>query len=230
MITGKEIEKKVWPAYFQKILDGDKTFEVRLADWECNPGDTLILKEWDPEKKGYTGRSIKVKVTYVSKSKNWKSWPEEDIEKYGFQVIGFEPVFQERVRGFMIKNGLDEGFTVYHRFIDLVNELGEVGKEILKADDYGRRPLNLALEGSRREPKGEQKKELKEKRELEEQRELRELEDRIKDRIEDEIGDAFYSLITLANAFNVDLVSALDKTLEKYGRRIRKSGLPGSSE
>ncbi len=39
-----KIEKKVWSKYFQKIIDGNKTFELRLADWECNPGDLLILK------------------------------------------------------------------------------------------------------------------------------------------------------------------------------------------
>jgi len=37
--------KKIWPKYFQKILEGDKTFELRLADFECNPGDILVLKE-----------------------------------------------------------------------------------------------------------------------------------------------------------------------------------------
>lgn len=42
------IEKKVWPEYFQQILDGKKTFELRLHDFEIHEGDTLILKEWDP--------------------------------------------------------------------------------------------------------------------------------------------------------------------------------------
>ena len=89
------IEKKTWPDYFQKIVDGVKTFEVRLADWECEPGDTLVLREYDPARKEYTGRSISLKVSYVSRSKDWKYWPDDDVSKYGFQVIGFKPVFQE---------------------------------------------------------------------------------------------------------------------------------------
>ncbi len=43
------IEKKCWPEFFQKLADGTKTYELRLADWECNPGDTLVLREWDPK-------------------------------------------------------------------------------------------------------------------------------------------------------------------------------------
>ncbi len=84
-----KIEKKVWPDYFQKILDGKKTYDLRLADWECNPGDILVLREWDPKTKEYTGRVIEKKVTYVGKTKNIKFWPKEDIEKYGFQIIAF---------------------------------------------------------------------------------------------------------------------------------------------
>jgi len=84
------INKKIWPEYFQKILDGDKTFELRLADFECQPGDTLVLEEWDTEIKKYTGRKIKKEVTYVLKTKDVKFWPSEDIAKYGFQIISFK--------------------------------------------------------------------------------------------------------------------------------------------
>ncbi len=82
--------KEVWPEYFQKILDGKKTYELRLADWECNEGDILVLQEWDPKTKEYTGREIEKEVTYVGKTKNMNFWPKEDVEKYGYQIIAFK--------------------------------------------------------------------------------------------------------------------------------------------
>ncbi len=85
-----KIEKKIWPEYFQKILDGVKTYELRLADFECKPGDILVLKEWDPETKEYTGRVIEKEVTYVGKTKGIKFWTKEEIEKHGFQIIAFK--------------------------------------------------------------------------------------------------------------------------------------------
>ena len=85
-----KVEKKVWPIFFQKILEGDKTFELRLADFECNMGDILVLKEWSPETKEYTGRVIEKEVTYTLKTKDVKFWPQKDVEKYGFQIISFK--------------------------------------------------------------------------------------------------------------------------------------------
>jgi len=82
--------KKVCPKYFQKILDGKKTYELRLADWECNEGEILVLQEWDPETKKYTGREIEKEVTYVGKTKNMNFWPKEDVEKHGYQIIAFK--------------------------------------------------------------------------------------------------------------------------------------------
>jgi len=87
------IEKKIWPEYFAKISSGDKTFELRLADWQCGVGDILVLREWDPGTKDYTGRQIEKAVTYVMKTKgaeDWGMWSKEDIEKYGFQIISFK--------------------------------------------------------------------------------------------------------------------------------------------
>ncbi len=86
----RRIEKKTWPEYFEKVLNGEKTYDLRLADFECQPKDTLVLREWDPKKKKYTGRTLEKKVTYVLKTKDVKFWPKEEIEKYGLQIISFE--------------------------------------------------------------------------------------------------------------------------------------------
>lgn len=84
------IEKKVWPEYFQSILDGIKTFELRLADFKCNPNDVLLLREWNPDTKNYTGRALEKTITYVIKTKDQKFWSQEEVEKFGFQIIGFK--------------------------------------------------------------------------------------------------------------------------------------------
>lgn len=85
-----KIEKKAWPEMFQKIAEGDKTFDLRLADFKCDEGDILVLKEYNPKTKEYTGRVLKKKVTYVLKTKDITFWPKEDVEKYGYQVIAFK--------------------------------------------------------------------------------------------------------------------------------------------
>ena len=85
-----KIEKKVWPEYFEKILQGKKNFELRLADFECKEGDVLLLREWNPKTREYTGREIEKKVGYVIKTKELEFWSKEDVEKWGFQVISFK--------------------------------------------------------------------------------------------------------------------------------------------
>ena len=85
------IKKKIWPEYFDAVSSGKKKFEFRLNDFEIKEGDMLILEEWDPKKKSYTGRSIEKQVTYVEKFGIDKSfWPEEEIRKHGIQVISLE--------------------------------------------------------------------------------------------------------------------------------------------
>lgn len=87
-----KIEKKILPEWFQKILDGEKTYEFRLADFECNPGDILVLREIDPKTKQFTGRSIEKNVGYVGKVRidDNSLYSKEQIEKLGFQIISLK--------------------------------------------------------------------------------------------------------------------------------------------
>jgi hypothetical protein len=84
------ISKKIWQEYFEKILSGEKKLELRLADFEVNKGDILILKEWNKDKEAYTGREIEVVATYILRTKDQTVWSREEVDKYGFQVILFE--------------------------------------------------------------------------------------------------------------------------------------------
>lgn len=86
-------QKKCWPEYFQAIIDGQKKFEVRLADWKCEPGDELVLQEWNPVTKIFTGREMIKKVNYVLTTKSleeWGVWSKEVIDQHGFQIISWK--------------------------------------------------------------------------------------------------------------------------------------------
>jgi len=82
-----KIEKKIWPEFFRLVRSGKKTCELRLADFKCKPGDTMVLREWNPKTGKYTGKIVKKKVTSVIKTKDIRFWPKKMIEKYGLQII-----------------------------------------------------------------------------------------------------------------------------------------------
>ena len=88
----KRIEKKIWPSYFDLVSSGKKKYELRLADFEVSEGDTLVLKEWDPDIKQYTGRKISKIVTQVGHFdiNDEKFWSEEQKDKFGFHIISIE--------------------------------------------------------------------------------------------------------------------------------------------
>lgn len=61
-----EHDLKCWPIYFQMVDDLMKQFEIREArDRVFDVGDTLLLREWNPDTQRYTGRRCRRLVTYV---------------------------------------------------------------------------------------------------------------------------------------------------------------------
>lgn len=52
---------------------------MRLGDFSCEPGDTLILKEFDPDSQLYAGRELKKTITYVMRTDDQLPWNDEEI-------------------------------------------------------------------------------------------------------------------------------------------------------
>lgn len=56
---------KTWPHSFQEILEGRKTAEFRKNDRDFRVNDLIVLSEYEPGEKKYTGRIILVEVTNI---------------------------------------------------------------------------------------------------------------------------------------------------------------------
>ena len=71
-------ELKILPYFFRAVKAGSKTFELRKNDRDFKVGDILVLKEFKTglvdhtgaeevviEERGYTGREIKKRISYI---------------------------------------------------------------------------------------------------------------------------------------------------------------------
>lgn len=97
---------------------------------------------------------------------------------------------QKNVKDFCEKNSMEA--PIAHRALDMLSELGELAKEILKSSDYGKK-----------DPKKTKELEL-------------------------ELGDVQYSLLTIANYFDIDVTDACKAVLKKYNARLEKTASAGS--
>jgi hypothetical protein len=77
-----EHELKMWPEPFAAVRAGVKRHEIRKQDRPYAIGDVLVLKEYDPgsgrlmpgelpEPRGYTGREMRAKVTFITHGGTW---------------------------------------------------------------------------------------------------------------------------------------------------------------
>jgi len=81
------IKKKTWPKLFELVASGKKKFDLRVADFDIKEGDTLVLEEWNPETKEYTGRKIEKTVEYILKFNLDDFGQEQKIKEKGLLVI-----------------------------------------------------------------------------------------------------------------------------------------------
>lgn len=87
------IEKKLWSEYYDQVAAGKKKYELRLNDFDVAEGDILVLKEWDKDKREYTGRELEKTVTRVNKFQLedlYAFWSKEEIAEKGIQIISME--------------------------------------------------------------------------------------------------------------------------------------------
>ena len=87
----KTVEKKINIEFFDDVFSGKKKFELRLNDEDISEGDTLVLNEWDPAIKTYTGRRMEKKVTYAGVFNIDKMfWSEAEIKAKGLRILSLE--------------------------------------------------------------------------------------------------------------------------------------------
>lgn len=85
------IKKKAWPEFFEKFCSGERKFELRLADFKVESGDILVMEEFDPEIRQYTGKaSFRCKRVEHSAQNPLQFYKIEDVKKHGFWIIQLE--------------------------------------------------------------------------------------------------------------------------------------------
>lgn len=89
------IKKKVQKKYFEAFTEGKKRFEVRLADFKCRPGDTLVLEEQEPGSKELSGRKAECEILYKFNTKDMEQFHSKaEIEEHGLVILAIRKKFR----------------------------------------------------------------------------------------------------------------------------------------
>ncbi len=90
-----KIKKKVQNEYFNAVLEGRKRFEVRLADFNCNQGDTLVLEEQMNNMS--TGRKIECEILYKFNTRDMEKFHTKDeIDEHGLVVLAIRREYKHK--------------------------------------------------------------------------------------------------------------------------------------
>jgi len=61
----KTHDLKIHPEHFKAVCEGSKKAELRVNDRDYKVGDLLLLREYFPETKEYSGHVTKQRVTHI---------------------------------------------------------------------------------------------------------------------------------------------------------------------
>lgn len=73
---------KINREFFDPVLKGIKTFEIRFNNRNFQVGDLILLNEWDSSSEVYTGRKVRGQIMYITDYEQ-----KEDYVVFSFKLL-----------------------------------------------------------------------------------------------------------------------------------------------
>lgn len=81
---------KSWTPFFEAFVRGDKRHDLRDDDRNFMVGDILILQEYDPFKGRYSGRELRMEVSYITGRDTPCAFSSSVLQK-GYVILSLRP-------------------------------------------------------------------------------------------------------------------------------------------
>lgn len=90
MMGGAVWEVKSWPVFFEAVLEGRKLHDLRTDERDYAVGDTLRLREFDPNVQMYSGREAVRRISYITSAGRPCALSGDGL-KTGFVILSLHP-------------------------------------------------------------------------------------------------------------------------------------------
>lgn len=73
---------KILPEYYDAVVQGEKTFEIRKNDRDYRIGDWVKMLEYDGEK--FTGKFVNIRISYITSYEQKDDYVVFSFERHAF--------------------------------------------------------------------------------------------------------------------------------------------------
>lgn len=101
-------ELKIWPEFFEAVIEERKPFELRNNDRGFAVDDYLWLREWDPQTRNYTGRETGRRVTYLLEHRPGADCAADYGLRSPYVILGTTYCGVFRARAVLLSDPLDQ--------------------------------------------------------------------------------------------------------------------------